>query len=270
MRVTSFQTNGPRISKNMKNKKIILAGNLHKYGFTQADNVYSTKGVSPTILAHGQGTIGHQVQIIVDKPTKRFIKIKCNRESGYQKAYVGDSIGITFMKSGNVHSPVTHGVSRTITTFCDHDIGVVVEYNGKPKKKNKKLICLGMISKEHLNTHDVRRRVYSEDGICPTITTPSGGYFEVKVAVNKELDKMQNRLRIRKVTEGECMRLMGFEKKDYEACKAIGQRKSTIYHQAGDSIVTTCLVGIFGELLGMDYESAIADYAKKLHEETEE
>lgn len=75
--------------------------------------------------------------------------------------------------------------------------------------------------------------------------------------------------RIRKLTEGECYRLMGFEEKDTNACKEVGQSKSTIYHQAGDSIVTTCLVGIFGELLGFDYEQTIRDYTDELHSEVE-
>ena len=75
------------------------------------------------------------------------------------------------------------------------------------------------------------------------------------------------RLRIRKLTEGECYRLMGFEKKDTEACKEVGQSTANIYHQAGDSIVSTVLVGIFGELFDMDYDKAINDYADKLHME---
>lgn len=73
------------------------------------------------------------------------------------------------------------------------------------------------------------------------------------------------RLRIRKLTEGECYRLMGFEEKDTDACKAAGQSKANIYHQAGDSIVTTVLMGIFGELLGIpDYQAKIEAYADKL------
>lgn len=77
-----------------------------------------------------------------------------------------------------------------------------------------------------------------------------------------------SKLRIRKLTEGECYRLMGFEEKDTEACKAVGQSKANIYHQAGDSIVTTVLMGIFGELLELDYEKKIGDYTTKLHNET--
>lgn len=78
------------------------------------------------------------------------------------------------------------------------------------------------------------------------------------------------KLRIRKLTEGECYRLMGFEEKDTEACREIGQSKSAIYHQAGDSIVTTVLMGIFGEMLGIDYETKIKDYVERLHEEVKQ
>lgn len=53
------------------------------------------------------------------------LMIPCER--GYVPAYEGDSVGITFMLSGNVHTPVTHNLSRALTTMCDHDIGVVVK-----------------------------------------------------------------------------------------------------------------------------------------------
>ncbi len=80
-------------------------------------------------------------------------------------------------------------------------------------------------------------------------------------------EQPKRKLRIRKLTEGECYRLMGFEEKDTEACKAVGQSKANIYHQAGDSIVTTVLCGIFGELQGFDYEKAINEYVDRLHNE---
>lgn len=75
------------------------------------------------------------------------------------------------------------------------------------------------------------------------------------------------RLRIRKLTEGECMRLMGFEREDTEACRKEGLIKTNIYHQSGDSIVTTVLMGIFGELFDSDYRKKIEDYCEKLANE---
>ena len=76
------------------------------------------------------------------------------------------------------------------------------------------------------------------------------------------------KLRIRKLTEGECMRLMGFQEKDTEAMRKDGLSKSTIYHSAGDSIVTTVLMGIFGTLLEADYSQTISDYTDSLYQET--
>lgn len=125
-------------------------------------------------------------------------------------------------------------------------------------------LMMGEIPKHAMSGDDQRRRVYSIDGLCPTLLTPTGGYFEAKIIPKG--DKMK-KLRIRKLTEAECYRFMGFEKKDYEACRDVGQSKSSIYHQAGDSIVTTCLIGIFGELIGADYGKVIDDYADRLHNE---
>lgn len=101
----------------------VKAGSLNKYGFQQADDVYSIDGVCPTILAHGQGTIGHQINLLVESVPR--LAIPCDRQSGVVYAYDGDCVGITFMAGGKAHNVVSHGVSRALTTMCDHDIGVV-------------------------------------------------------------------------------------------------------------------------------------------------
>ena len=106
------------------------------------------------------------------------------------------------------------------------------------------------------------RAVFDGGGLSIAITTTP--FFMGNVL---EGDKDMGKLRIRKLTEGECYRLMGFEKKDTEACRAAGQSKANLFHQSGDSIVTTVLVGIFGELLDLDYKKAIGDYCDKLHGE---
>lgn len=53
-----------RTKKVKAPEKPIIAGSLRKYGFDQADNVFSVKGLCPTILAHLQGKIGHQINIM--------------------------------------------------------------------------------------------------------------------------------------------------------------------------------------------------------------
>ena len=109
-------------------------------------------------------------------------------------------------------------------------------------------------------------RVYLTDGITPTVRPFSqGGGNEIKILAKEQTNMAK--VRIRKLTEGECYRFMGFEKKDYEACKEAGQSRANIYHQAGDSIVTTVLVGIFGQLLGIEPEPIIESYVDGLADE---
>ena len=69
-------------------------------------------------------------------------------------------------------------------------------------------------------------------------------------------------LRIRKLTPKECIRLMGFTDGDYDAMVGIGMTDSAIYHVAGDSIVVTVLMAIFGEMLGIDYRKKIGEYVE--------
>ena len=65
-----------------------------------------------------------------------------------------------------------------------------------------------------------------------------------------------NNLRIRKLTPKECFRLQCVKDEDFIKC-AKNQSDSSLYHLAGDSICTSCLIAIFGELLGIDWESKL-------------
>ena len=47
---------------------------------------------------------------------------------------------------------------------------------------------------------------------------------------------------------------MGFTDEDYQALKEVGLSDSAIYHCAGDSIITTCLVSIFNPLVNERHE----------------
>lgn len=53
---------------------------------------------------------------------------------------------------------------------------------------------------------------------------------------------------IRKYTPRECFRLMGVKDEDFERV-ARNQSNSSLYHLAGDSIITNCLMAIFKEML---------------------
>lgn len=69
---------------------------------------------------------------------------------------------------------------------------------------------------------------------------------------------------IRRLTGYECGKLMGFDRADFKKMSEAGLAKSTLYHSAGDSIVVTCLMGIFGEMIGNDYRDKIEARADAL------
>ena len=76
-------------------------------------------------------------------------------------------------------------------------------------------------------------------------------------------------LRIRKLVPLETMKLMGFERKDEQAMREIGMTDSAIYHCAGDSIIVTCLVALFGQMLPIgdnDLQHKIEKYVETLKE----
>ena len=54
--------------------------------------------------------------------------------------------------------------------------------------------------------------------------------------------------RIRKLTEVECMRLMGFKDEDIQKVKDIGMSNTQIYKQSGNGIVCNCVDLIFQHL----------------------
>lgn len=114
-------------------------------------------------------------------------------------------------------------------------------YVAKPK-------VLGMLSGEKWERNDeINRRVYDPETVSPALCTNTGGNHEKKVMVND--------LRIRKLTPAECFRLMGVKDEDIEKLANISD--SVKYHLAGDNIVTTVLMAIFGELLEVDWKEKV-------------
>ena len=94
--------------------------------------------------------------------------------------------------------------------------------------------------------------VWSQESVSPTIMTAQGGNRQPLVVDNVKW-------RIRKLTPKECWRLMGFSDKDCDrASKYVSD--SALYKQAGNSIVTSCLVAIFYSLLFKDSSTKWSDY----------
>lgn len=157
---------------------------------------------------------------------------------------------------------VQRGLAQTIKTSSD--TGVVQLGNLLPDSPNFKNKTSG--------------RIYSADGSCPTLNTCEGG-DRVPLCLNPVVDgkqpSIENRvyspegtstavttsfptkydvgLRIRKLTPRECFRLMGVSDDRSERLLEMFP-DSTLYHLAGDSIVTTCLMAIFSQCFGIDWQ----------------
>lgn len=86
------------------------------------------------------------------------------------------------------------------------------------------------------------QQVYDENGSARTLKASEG---------SGNIPKVINDLRIRKLTPKECFRLMGVKDEDFDKV-AKNQSDSSLYHLAGDSIVTNCLCAIFKNLIGKE------------------
>ena len=93
----------------------------------------------------------------------------------------------------------------------------------------------------HHYGNDQMNRVYSPDGISPTLKTVSGGGGrQVKITTPDE--------QVRALTPREYFRLMGFDDSDVDVLIENRISNTQIYKMAGNSIAVTMLEHLFGQL----------------------
>lgn len=208
-----------------------------------------------------------EIPTLVTKPKFAIVEgipILDNTKKGYKIAKNGDGVDI----SGRMQyhrGTVQKGLSQTITTKGGENVGVITNEEDLFSNLEVKLITPEGDIKRYIDSDIVDK---FEEGQMATTTYPNGyGHgprtHNESIALNT-IDRpiVKQNLRIRKLTEVECYKLMGFTKGD--ALKCSFQSPSTLYHQAGDSICTTTLCAIFGKLLGIEYEPIIYKYVEGL------
>ena len=189
--------------------------------------------IAPTIITKSKFGI---CEILTDEEIRGGLPIMEATKKGYAIANVGDGIDISGRMKYH-RGTVQKGLSQTIKT--SNDIGVVV---------NEDVKVIGGIGTKKSNNGTqfyMQDRIY-DDKIAPAITASINPYFKVG-------------LKIRRLTPCESIKLMGFEKKDYQTLKEAGLSEGAIYHIAGDSIVVTNLVALFGELFKEDCHIKIVE-----------
>lgn len=136
-------------------------------------------------------------------------------------------------------------------TLCGVGSGGNTEPKVLIKDEDVNPVRIGNIYGEQFGT-GYAGNVWDQDSVSPTIMTAQGGNRQPLVVDNIKW-------RIRKLTPKECWRLMSFSDEDYNrASKYVSD--SALYKQAGNSIVTSCLVAIFYSLLFNDNGTNWSDY----------
>ena len=157
-----------------------------------------------------------------------------------------DTLGVVVKDEINIignYNPSGHDVSRIV-----HPDGIVPTVKENHGTVTAIAQTSNYIQWKEKGRLDVDCRAYFENGVAPT-TTPKS-----KV--------LSNGLRIRKLSPRECWRLMGVKDTDYNKITCSNAQK---YKQAGNSIVTTCLMAIYSQLYkDCDYKSKIDDLLKEL------
>ena len=121
------------------------------------------------------------------------------------------------------------------------------------KNDIKPVLLGGLGDIKYGKQYSLGNRVYDSRAIamghCANPVGNAGGYTYCYCVEEKDLKKY----RIRKLTESECYKLMGFTSQDCQKCKDVGMSKTQLYKQAGNSIVTNCIELLFEHLYQSQY-----------------
>lgn len=208
------------------------------HGYFQG-GVQSLPKVSPTIDAHiacWHVLIGEKME-----------EIKC-KQVGQITAQ-----GYTEM-TGRVYGQ--EGISPTINTCCGghHEPKILEEPTERFFKQA--LDTAKSNECEVGDTIDAFNEKVNKSGISPTITTRPEGFKTAILPIDQQY-------RVRKLTERECFKLMGVKQEDFEKIRK-NQSKSSCYHLVGDSIVTTVLMAIFGQMFDIDWKEKINETVEEI------
>jgi DNA (cytosine-5)-methyltransferase 1 len=198
--------------------------------------------------------LGEHKSFVFPDKEQLAIRLKDLLEDEVGEKYYLSNVQIERMKTTNFEcSKFEHRVCNDdgITpTLCARDY------------KDPKCVQVGTLD---IKGMDCIKRVYSDEGLSPTLTDMQGGnrqpkiidtnfsrhreYSEYSCAIDTYANKLkvENGCRIRKLTPKECWRLMGFGDEDFEKAAKVNSN-TQLYKQAGNSIVVNVLEEIFKKL----------------------
>lgn len=210
-------------NEETETEKVDILGSYSKSNYNQT-SIVGKNGIAPTVL-NNKGEV-------------TAIPIKNGTKQGYLLAQDGDGLDLETREGRR--GRVQKGIIQTLNT--QDNKGVVVK---EPE-------VIGGVGEKKSNNDTqwyLQNRVYDGD-VAITTTTTCNPYYKTD-------------LRIRKLTEKECFRLMGIKNTDISK---FDTSKAQKYKLAGNSIVVQVLMGIFGKLYGMSDDEIV----KKIKESVEQ
>lgn len=240
--VGTLTTDGSSPKHNNRIVEVIVAGNYSPSGHSAA-TVVDADGAAPTVMEN-HGTVTAIIEPRTAAMRGRNTENPSDRRKGIpteQRLEIGGE------------------VANTITTVQKDSLVVEPPQEGET---------------EPIIYDGFNQRVRAEKGTVGAITRNVGadlkrngqGVIEPIAQIDIDGDSLcvdNVNLRVRKLTERECFRLMGVTDADFKKVQK-NQSKSSLYHLAGDSIVTACLMAIFGEMLDIDYVEKIKELTSGL------
>lgn len=278
--VGTLTTDGSSPKHNNRIVEVIVAGNYSPSGHSAA-TVVDADGAAPTVMEN-HGTVTAIIEPRTAAMRGRNTENPSDRRKGIpteQRLEIGGEVAntlTTVQKDSLVVEPCPEYIGCAV-----HPLSKKLEFDGYKDTpcptllatdyKCPKTVAFAVPPQDGADEPIIydgfNQRVRAEKGTVGAITRNVGadlkrngqGVIEPIAQVDIDGDSLcvdNVNLRVRKLTERECFRLMGVTDADFKKVQN-NQSKSSLYHLAGDSIVTACLMAIFGEMLDVDYAEKI-------------
>lgn len=241
---------GTILSRDYKDPKLVIEPKCEQVGMLSGGKwdkmhdisrrVYSGNGLSPTLHTCGGGNLEPKIAEVVDEP------LAYDEQNRYIRQYGTVGTLTTDGSSPKHNNRVIEPIQNDVLVWDGYNqqvradqscIGTLTRQCGADLKRNGQGIIEPCIIDDTYAGRD--KRCYSE--YAPAIRAEREGFKVLEQIITPSC-------RIRKLTPKECFRLMGVKDEDFERV-AKNQSNSSLYHLAGDSIVTNCLMEIFKEML---------------------
>lgn len=257
----------------MEEIKCKQVAQINSSGYTEmTGRVYDKNGLSPSVRTFGGGNTEIKV---LEEPLAYDEQNGYLREDGIVGTLTTD--GSSPKHNNRIVEPIVENrfFKQAFETVKENDCDSGDTIDAFNKKVNKsgvsptvttrpegfKTACL--VVDEPLVYDGFNQQIRSDSSTSGTITRNVGA--DLKRNGQGIIEPQQFDYRVRKLTEKECFRLQGVKDEDFTKVRK-NQSKSSCYHLAGDSITTSVLMALFGEMLDIDWRKKVNELVEELQD----